>query len=114
MTGPMPPIYDYEIKYYAGHAVLCITDLFDADNPSITVTNAAEHVLKKIQRDNKLPQMIIYRDTDGAWDRLVINELGIFIGFSPIAAGLKTKPTELDTALQLLITTQADKSMGVM
>jgi Ni,Fe-hydrogenase III small subunit len=114
MSGPMPPNYDYEVTYYAGHAVLCITDLFDADNPSITVTNAAEHVLKKIQRDTPLPKMIIYRDTDGVWDRLVINERGVFAGFSPISPGHNAKPTELDTALQLLVTSQADRKRGVM
>lgn len=114
MTGPMPPIYDYELQFFAGQSILCITDLFDPDSPSITVTNAAEHVLKKIQRDTPLPKMIIYRDTEGCWDRLVINDLGLFVGFSPIIPGLEEKPKELDEALQLLITSQADQSLGVM
>lgn len=114
MSGPMPPIYDYEVLYYAGQKVLCITDEFDAQNPSITVTNAAEHVLKKIKRDTELPQMIIYRDTDGVWDRLVINDNGLFMGFSPIVPGLKEKPSDLGEALQLLVLIQVNSSHGVM
>jgi hypothetical protein len=83
-------------------------------NPSITVTNVAEHVLKKIQCDIVLPKLIIYRDTEGQWDRLKINDLGLFVGFSPIVPSLDKKPHELEEALQLLITSEADKAFGVM
>lgn len=114
MTTPQPPAYSYQVLLYAGHYVLCITDDFNSDNPSITVTNSAKHVLKKIQQDIELPQLIIYRDTQGEWDRLVINEAGVFVGFSPVFPGLEERPTALDDALQLLVTSQVDKCQGIM
>ena len=74
--------------------ILIITDKFDPDNPSIT--NAAEHMLIRIQRETVLPRSIIYRHTEGMWGRLKVNGLGRFIGFSPIAPGLDEKLSELD------------------
>lgn len=114
MTSPLPPSYSYEVLFFAGYYVLCVTDEFDPEQPSITVTNSAKHVLKKIEADIELPELIIYKDTQGEWDRLVVNESGAFVGFSPVFPGLDERPTDLDDALQLLVTSQVDKTYGVM
>lgn len=114
MIKPLSPAFTHEVLFYAGHNVLCITDQYDERVPSITVTNAAEHVLRRIQATSQLPELIIYRDTDGRWDRILVDAERRFKGFSPILPGHGEDLRDRDAAIQLLITHHAAESHGVM
>lgn len=90
--------YSYSIQ----DDVLCIVDLYDESVPSKTVTNDVKNVLAEIKAEIKtLPRMIIYRDTDKYWDRIVINENQRFSFFAPINPGAD-RPTNFDQAFKLI------------
>lgn len=115
MLTPTPPVFSYAIRHYAGRNILCITDDYDAARPSITVTNTAEYVLKNITKAiGELPRLVIYRDTAGKWDRLVLDEKGDFLTFSPVVPCLEDSPSDLDEALQLLVLNTVNSLHGVM
>jgi hypothetical protein len=68
--------YDYEIV----NGVVCIVD----NDRGNSVTNDARNVIADLCSDGIDLQMpVIYRGTDGVWDRLVVIG-GQFAGFSPI------------------------------
>ncbi|EGL53861.1 MULTISPECIES: hypothetical protein [Methylophaga] len=114
MKTPTPPVFSYTLQHYAGHHVLCITDDFDNSRPSITVTNTAEYVLKDIANEiGQLPELIIYRDTQGHWDRMLMSQTGTFIRIEPIVSGLKVPVLSQDTAVQLAVTSTANSLSGV-
>lgn len=105
---PTPPVYSYAVVHYAGTNILSIKDEFDEDKPSITVTNTAEYVLKDIRADiGALPTLIVYRDTQGHWDRLVVDEQGRFQGIRPIVTGMREPVTDENAALQLIVVSTA-------
>ena len=65
------PEYQDEIAIYNGMAVLCIRDM---NSGGMSVTNGAEIVLKELaDKYGTLPELIIYQDSDGIWDRMVWN-----------------------------------------
>jgi len=58
--------------------------LIDQDGPR-SVTNDAENVIAALAADFDLSQyQVIYRDTRGIWDQLLVNPAGRFAGFSSI------------------------------
>ena len=114
MLTPTPPVYSYSIRHYAGHSILCITDDFDESRPSITVTNTAEYVLKDIAKQiGQLPELIVYRDTQGHWDRMVVSPVGAFVGITAIVPQLKVPVINQETAIQLAVTSTASPMQGV-
>ena len=114
MITPTPPVFSFSLRHYAGHNVLCITDDFDESSPSITVTNTAEYVLKDIAKQiGQLPELIVYRDTQGHWDRLVVSSTGTFMGITPIVVGLKKPVLDQTDAIQLAVTNTANPLQGV-
>jgi len=49
--------------------VICVVDLFDERNPTMSVTNDADFVVATVYKvHGDLP--IVYRDTEGQWDEL--------------------------------------------
>ena len=65
--------------------VLCLLDL---DEPGTrSVTNDAEQVVPELHARGMLPpgRRLIYRDSDGVWDELLIAD-GQFAGFRPLRA----------------------------
>lgn len=114
MLTPTPPVFSFSIRHYAGHNILCITDDFDEARPSITVTNTAEYVLKNIAKQiGQLPELIVYRDTQGHWDRMVVSPTGTFMGITAIVPQLKVPVVNQDTAIQLAVTNTANPMQGV-
>ncbi len=109
MLACNPPVYEFEVMEYGGHRVLCILDRFDEARPTMTVTNAVEVVLAQIAAQlGTLPELIIYRDSYGEWDRLLSTHEGGFQGFCPIVTGRGERITDGTEALQLLIANLAD------
>jgi len=79
------------------HPFLCITDL---DAGSISVTNDIENVLRVlVASDNLKPGMrVVYCDTEGMWDEVVIDDQCAFVRFR-----LMQVPSR-DVAITLAIT----------
>jgi len=97
------PAYDYYIHERNGCSVLCIVDRYDPDSPTVTVTNGVDFVLKNIANEiGELPPTIIYRDTEGEWDRLKASADGTFLGFAPLAPGMVDRVTGIDAALDIV------------
>jgi hypothetical protein len=60
--------------------------IFDRDCGSISVTNAAADVLRsEIAMRGPLPELVIYRDSGGRYDRL-LHRNGVFGGFAVLNA----------------------------
>lgn len=112
MFLPRPPAYSFQVCEYAGETVLCIVDEYDEINPTLSVTNGAELVLAEIAKKlSSLPEIIIYRDTMGMWDRLKASIDGDFLGFALIVVGRiggVTGPQE--EAVQLAVAALSKKS----
>lgn len=114
MFSAKPPSYSFHIRNLANMEILCIVDEFKDDDPTLTVTNGAELVLAEITKElGRLPELIIYRDSSGAWDRIKAKPNGDFVGFAPIVKGLVDRPTDEEQAVQLAVTT-ADKQRGTV
>jgi hypothetical protein len=62
---------------------ICLVDL----DQGMTITNAAEWVIQQLARDgfDLVKNRVIYRDTMGNWDELVVRD-GRFDGFAPLNA----------------------------
>ncbi len=96
------PVYDFDICLFNGMPVLCIRDLYQSGNPTMTVTNGVELVLAQIVRSvGALPKLIIYRDSEGEWDRIKAKPDGTFNGFAPLAQGLDYRVTADREALEV-------------
>ncbi len=105
-----PPAFEFSVQQVGTYRVLCIVDQYDDAHPTTTVTNGVEEVLVRILRDLKeLPELIIYRDSYGEWDRIKVAE-GRFQNFAPIVPGKSERITDATDALQLLIANLADAS----
>jgi hypothetical protein len=95
--------------------IVAITDL--GLEGAISVTNAIESVLKSLVEAGRLIpghpyQRVIYRDSDGHWDRVDIDEQCRFVRFAPIARSWKHEPM-LDTDPRLpMISMLADDRLG--
>lgn len=64
-----------------------ILDLYDDENPTPTVTNAVESVLEDLKwiiTKSDFLNSIVYRDSEGDWDEIVVDEEGKFIRFAPL------------------------------
>jgi hypothetical protein len=73
--------YDYEIV----DGVVCIID----NDRGKSVTNDAEKVIADLCNDGiDLSMPVIYRDTMGVWDRLLVAG-GTFAGFAPIGTATR-------------------------
>lgn len=104
------PVYSYSLNHFAARTILCINDEFDSASPSRTVTNAIGDILKEIKTEiGLIPELVIYKDTDGYWDRVLVRLDGSFIRFSPIVPGLESRPTIEHNAIQLLVTSTLNK-----
>jgi hypothetical protein len=60
----------------------------DANDGSCSVTNGAEQVCKEVAYLARIrnlmggdPYRLFYRDTEGQWDELVLDDNGQFVGF---------------------------------
>ncbi|MFA0810831.1 DUF6011 domain-containing protein [Microbulbifer epialgicus] len=103
LFGSNAPVYDFSVKEVDGKKVLCIVDLYTDTSPTVTVTNGAELVLNEIAKKlGKLPEVIIYQDTEGEWDRIRASANGDFKGFSPLAKGLGRRITSESEALRIV------------
>lgn len=112
MFSAKPPSYSFHIRNLANMEILCIVDEFKEDDPTLTVTNGAELVLAEIAKElRRLPELIIYRDSLGIWDRIKARPNGEFVGFAPIVKGLVDRPTDEEQAIQLAVTA-AEKQRG--
>lgn len=71
--------YDYTID----QGIICIVDL----NEGMSVTNDAENVIQDFEDKGllTLEQLVIYRDSMGNWDQLLV-KAGGFAGFKPLGA----------------------------
>lgn len=67
--------------------VVAIRDECDPRSPTMSVTNAAEHVVQLLAREGLITpdRRVIYRDTQGFWDELVVED-GRFVRFALIGA----------------------------
>ena len=80
----MTPRSQYDYKVIAG--VLC---LVDSDDPGArSVTNDAEQLVPELHALGLLPpgRRLIYRDSTGTWDEMLVREGGLFVGFAPLRA----------------------------
>ena len=71
--------YDYTID----QGIICIVDL----NQGMSVTNDAENVIQDFEEKGllTLEQLVIYRDSMGNWDQLLV-KAGAFDGFKHLGA----------------------------
>lgn len=83
------PRYSARVDQFNGQGVLRIWDVSDSYDAAISVTNAAERVLTELKDElGQLPEIIIYKDTMGLWDRMIPGADGQ-VTFAPIVAGKK-------------------------
>ena len=85
-----PAIFRHEIR----DGVLCIWDLYDPQSMCLTVTNDAENVLAKIAKAGDMCSKVIYRDSEGEWDELVVDSAMQFLSFRSL------HERDLDVALR--------------
>lgn len=79
--GPPRPYFDYRIA----DDVVVIRDLYNENNPTMSVTNGVEYVIEAvIEEIGHVPPRWIYRDTEGVWDELRVAADGEFLGFGPL------------------------------
>lgn len=79
--------YSYTIE----DGVVCIVD---RDEGGMSVTNGIEHVLNELRaRDIDLSLPIIYRDTMGVWDEIIVKD-ETFVDFQSIGVRDKEKAKE--------------------
>lgn len=98
------PVYDYGVDDSNGTNVLWIEDRYTESGTAMTVTNAVGTVLRTVSKElGDLPPVVIYRDTDGNWDRIKLNQQGIFNRFGPIVAGRENPVRNRDEAIQLAV-----------
>lgn len=72
--------YYYEIR----DGVLCIWDLYGPGDTALTVTNDIESVLKEISGRGDMCSKVIYRDSTGTWDEIVVDSAMHFLDFRAI------------------------------
>jgi type 1 glutamine amidotransferase len=82
-----------------------ITAIVDKTSTSeiahMSCTNAAEAVIEAIKRHyGSLSKYVIYKDTIGAWDRL-LHDGNKFVGFAPVEMGASHKNLTVDQAIEL-------------
>lgn len=71
---------------YFAEEISGVLVIFDRDCGSMSVTNDADRILPEEHRARGgLPAVVIYRDSDGRYDRLR-HRNGVFGGFAPIGA----------------------------
>ena len=62
---------------------LLINDDFNPKDPTMTITNGAEYVVRELFEDGYLTtKKLFYRDTDGQIDEIIHDGNGKFIRFS--------------------------------
>lgn len=97
--------FDYQIKqnpYNVKQTVLVIYDLFSDKNPTMTVTNDIDNVLASIAQNETIPEVIIYQDSEGEWDKILSTPNGHFKGWKPLKIGLKNRIKQEQEALQII------------
>lgn len=78
-----------KFDFFEEEGVMVVEDLYDESDPTITVTNGIETVLYEIERVvENMPDIVIYKDTDGMWDG-VVHENCEFLAFAPLRATSK-------------------------
>lgn len=101
---PRPPAYSFHVCEFGGKSVLCILDEYDEARPTLTVTNGAEYVLAEVAKSiGALPEIVIYRDSSGRWDRLKAKREGTFLRFAPIVPGRVEAIVDQVEAVQLAV-----------
>lgn len=87
------PGFSYEMKQLTdGRQVLALIDLCQPN--VISLTNGMETALKEVEQKSGLPALIIYRDSEGRWDQVLV-ENGV-VGFRGIGV------QNIDLALEIL------------
>ena len=105
------PAYSYSLKHYAGRTILSIVDEYNKTNASTSVTNSVEQVLGSIANEiGVLPPIVIYKDTAGEWDQLLIHSNGQFKAFAPIFT--KSNNVKSRTKLELIAIQYAVTAMS--
>ncbi|MFW5407756.1 hypothetical protein B7L51_003965 [Pectobacterium brasiliense] len=85
-----PPKFTANINVINGQRILRIWDCSDAYPDAMSVTNGAEYVLNQLEQENgPLPDLIIYKDSLGQWDRMNRLPCGS-VEFAPIVPGVKS------------------------
>jgi len=93
-----PPRFSARIDTFNGKTLLRIWDTSDAYPTAPSVTNSAEYVLDQLEKENgQLPELIIYKDTLGYWDKMCRRADGTVV-FSPIIPSTKNIQDDDDAA----------------
>lgn len=94
-----PPKFTARIDVINEQQILRIWDCSDAYPDAMSVTNGAEYVLEQLEKEYAfLPELIIYKDSLGSWDRMLRSSTGN-ITFSPIVPGMKSIEDDDEAAL---------------
>lgn len=105
------PVYKAELTIHDGVQLLRIWDLHSDSQPTMTVTNGAEIVLSEIQSTlGNLPELIIYKDSNGQWDRMVWD--GRFAAFRSIAPGMTATGDDNLAMKEAVKTYRAERGMA--
>lgn len=91
--------YEFVITPEHGHPKPFIL-IRDLDKGGMSVTNDAENVLRRIRRGLARPlhgYLILYRDSLGNWDQMLVNNQDEFTGFEMGPEGEWDKLFELRT-----------------
>jgi len=77
----------YLVQDFPANHVVAVFDEFDPAHPTMTVTNDVEHVIQDLAKQGLLEdgKRVIYRDTTGTWDEIVVKD-GRFVTFRHLGA----------------------------
>lgn len=85
--------YDWSHSQVLGdHRATTVIQIVDLDLGNMSVTNDIENILLEISgqlpEDNALEEnAVIYRDSTGAWDEVVLDQVGNFRKFAALPRG---------------------------
>jgi hypothetical protein len=96
-------VFSFDLETIGDDTILVIVDRYDENNPSVTVTNNIDSVLSDIFSElPKIPSKIIYRDSEGVWDQIMVDLMGNFLTFAPIEVGLHERIKDRSIALEYI------------
>ena len=89
-----------------GRAVTLI-EIVDKDLGNMSVTNDIENVLLEIAdglpEDNPLSEnAVIYRDSEGYWDEIVLDQVGNFKSFAALPRGRRQSELQSEAVVRLV------------
>lgn len=100
--------YDWDLdKVLEDHRATTIISITDLDLGNMSVTNDVENVLIEISEqlpdDNPLSEnAVIYRDSCGFWDEIVLDQVGNFQRFAALPRDKDLNDLKIEAVIRLI------------